>query len=120
MFNVGDSAVYPAHGVGVIKKIEEKTVGGKKKKFYVLEVVENQMTIMEDFVLDVAKNTRADPQTTRQFREIINFYRKQASMQVKNPQLKALFEKVDANFKKLDRYGNVEKDKRGEKFEEAE
>ncbi len=46
MFKVGDSAVYPAHGVAVIKRIEEREVGGKKKKFYVLQVVENQMTIM--------------------------------------------------------------------------
>lgn len=46
MFKVGDSAVYPAHGLTVIKRIEEKDVGGKKKTFYVLQVVENQMTIM--------------------------------------------------------------------------
>src|SRR5215210_4122069 len=46
MFKVGDSAVYPAHGLAVIKRIEEKDVGGKKKKFYVLQVVDNQMTIM--------------------------------------------------------------------------
>src|ERR1035437_9533659 len=46
MFKVGDSAVYPAHGVTVVKRIEEKDVGGKKKRFYVLQVVENQMTIM--------------------------------------------------------------------------
>ena len=46
MFKVGDSAVYPAHGVAIIKRIEEKDVGGKKKRFYVLQVVENQMTIM--------------------------------------------------------------------------
>jgi len=46
MFKVGDNAIYPAHGVAVIKKIEEKKVGGKKKSFYVLQVVDNQMTIM--------------------------------------------------------------------------
>jgi CarD family transcriptional regulator len=46
MFKVGDSAVYPAHGVAVVKRIEEREVGGKKKSFYVLQVVENQMTIM--------------------------------------------------------------------------
>jgi len=45
-FKVGDNAVYPAHGVTVIKKIEEKDVGGKKKKFYVLQVLDNEMTIM--------------------------------------------------------------------------
>lgn len=46
MFKVGDNAVYPAHGVAVIKRIEEREVGGKKKQFYVLQVVDNQMTIM--------------------------------------------------------------------------
>ena len=46
MFKVGDNAVYPAHGVTIVKRIEERDVGGKKKSFYVLQVVENQMTIM--------------------------------------------------------------------------
>ncbi len=45
-FNVGDNAVYPAHGVAVIKRIDEREVGGKKKQFYVLQVLENEMTIM--------------------------------------------------------------------------
>ncbi len=45
-FKVGDNAVYPSHGVTVIKKIDEKEVGGKKKSFYVLQVLENEMTIM--------------------------------------------------------------------------
>ncbi len=46
MFKVGESAVYPAHGIAVIKRIDEREVGGKKKTFYVLQVLENQMTIM--------------------------------------------------------------------------
>mgnify|MGYP001584426526 FL=1 len=46
MFKVGENAVYPAHGVTVVKRIEERDVAGKKKKFYVLQVLENQMTIM--------------------------------------------------------------------------
>jgi CarD family transcriptional regulator len=45
-FKVGDNAVYPSHGVGVIKRIEEKLISGKKKSFYVLQVLENGMTIM--------------------------------------------------------------------------
>lgn len=45
-FKVGDNAVYPAHGVGVIKRIDEKLIAGKKKSFYVLQVIENGMTIM--------------------------------------------------------------------------
>lgn len=79
---------------------------------------QNQMTIMEDFVLDVAKTTKADPQTTQQFRQIINFYRKQAATKVKDPRLKMLFEKVDSNFRKLDEHQNLRRASRGEKFEE--
>lgn len=79
---------------------------------------QNQMTIMEDFVLDVAKTTKADPQTTQQFRSIINFYRKQAATKVKDPRLKMLFEKVDSNFRKLDEHQNLRRASRGEKFEE--
>lgn len=46
MFKVGESAVYPAHGIAIIKRIDEREVAGKKKSFYVLQVIENQMTIM--------------------------------------------------------------------------
>ena len=46
MFKVGESAVYPAHGIAVIKRIDEREIGGKKKSFYVLQVLENQMTNM--------------------------------------------------------------------------
>lgn len=45
-FGVGNSVVCSAHGIAVVKRIEEKDIGGKKKKFYVLQVVDNQMTIM--------------------------------------------------------------------------
>lgn len=46
MFSEGDMAVYPAHGVGVIKAIEKKTIGGIDQSFYVLEILDNQMRIM--------------------------------------------------------------------------
>jgi CarD family transcriptional regulator len=46
VFAEGDMAVYPAHGVGVIKAIETQTVAGVDHKFYVLEILENGMTIM--------------------------------------------------------------------------
>ncbi|MGE4233787.1 MAG: CarD family transcriptional regulator [Bacteriovoracia bacterium] len=45
-FKVGDNAVYPAHGVTIIKRIDERMEGGKKKSFYVLQVIENGMMIM--------------------------------------------------------------------------
>ncbi|MCK5516800.1 MAG: CarD family transcriptional regulator [Desulfobulbaceae bacterium] len=39
-------AVYPAHGVGVIKSIEQQTVAGIDQSFYVLEILDNGMRIM--------------------------------------------------------------------------
>lgn len=69
----------------------------------------NQTIIMENFVLDVAKNTHADADTTRQFREIIKYYRKIAASQIKNPQLKMLFDKVNENFRELEKHQNISK-----------
>ena len=46
-FKVGDMAVYPAHGVGVIQAIETKSISGDKKaSFYVLRVLDTGITIM--------------------------------------------------------------------------
>lgn len=46
MFAQGDMAVYPAHGVGVIKSIETQQVAGIDQSFYVLEILGNSMRIM--------------------------------------------------------------------------
>lgn len=46
MFVQGDMAVYPAHGVGVIKSIETQEVAGIDQAFYVLKILDNNMTIM--------------------------------------------------------------------------
>jgi CarD family transcriptional regulator len=46
VFKVGDMAVYPTHGVGVIESIESKEISGDKHTFYVLRVLGNGMTIM--------------------------------------------------------------------------
>lgn len=46
MFSTGDMAVYPAHGVGRIQAIETQTVGGVDQSFYVMKILNNDMTIM--------------------------------------------------------------------------
>ena len=46
MFKVGDMAVYPAHGVGVIEKIENRRISGCQENFYVMRILENNMIIM--------------------------------------------------------------------------
>jgi CarD family transcriptional regulator len=45
-FQIGDLAVYPAHGVGKIQAIESRVVNGEKHNFYIMKVLENGMVIM--------------------------------------------------------------------------
>ena len=80
----------------------------------------NQTIIMENFVLDVAKNTRADGETTRQFQQIIKHYKQIAQHQIKNPQLKMLFDKVNDNFKQLERHSNINAAERQSDSDEEE
>ena len=46
MFKVGDLAVYPAHGVGVIEKIESQEISDLRQDFYVMRILENNMLIL--------------------------------------------------------------------------
>ncbi|MBF8259769.1 MAG: CarD-like transcriptional regulator, partial [Actinobacteria bacterium] len=46
-FKVGDMAVYPAHGVGVIQSIETKSIsGGVRESYFVLRILDTGITIM--------------------------------------------------------------------------
>ncbi|MEW6220819.1 MAG: CarD family transcriptional regulator [Thermodesulfobacteriota bacterium] len=45
-FDVGDMAVYPAHGVGLIEAIEEKQIGIQRQTFYVMRILDSNMVIM--------------------------------------------------------------------------
>jgi CarD family transcriptional regulator len=46
MFTVGDLAVYPAHGVGRIERIESQEISGCSQDFYVMRILDNDMIIM--------------------------------------------------------------------------
>ena len=46
MFKIGDLAVYPAHGVGVIEAIEDQEIMGSNQAFYVMKILGNKMKIM--------------------------------------------------------------------------
>ncbi len=46
-FKIGEMAVYPAHGVGIVQAIETKSfTNGKKESFYVLRILDTGITIM--------------------------------------------------------------------------
>lgn len=46
MFNIGDYAVCPGHGVGQLVDIEERELGAIKKQFYIIKILANGMTVM--------------------------------------------------------------------------
>lgn len=46
MFVIGDKIVYPMHGAGIIEQIEEKTILGETRRYYILRVPCGDMKIM--------------------------------------------------------------------------
>lgn len=46
MFSIGDYAVCPGHGVGQILDIEDRELGSVSKKFYIIKILANGMTVM--------------------------------------------------------------------------
>ncbi|MEW6386604.1 MAG: CarD family transcriptional regulator [Thermodesulfobacteriota bacterium] len=46
MFQIGQLAVYPAHGVGVIESIQDREVAGSPQRFYIMRLLDNDMIIM--------------------------------------------------------------------------
>ena len=46
MYELGEKVVYPLHGVGVINSIEDKTVLGEKRSYYIIKLAISDMTVM--------------------------------------------------------------------------
>jgi len=46
MFKKGDLTVYPAHGVGIIERIESQEISGCREEFYIIRILDNNMKIM--------------------------------------------------------------------------
>jgi CarD family transcriptional regulator len=45
-FQIGDKVIYPNHGLGVIERIEEKTILGTTCGFYSLRIASNETTVL--------------------------------------------------------------------------
>lgn len=48
VFQVGDKVVYPMHGAGIVKSIEEREILGEKQEYYVLYFPIMKITVMID------------------------------------------------------------------------
>ncbi len=46
MYKIGAKVVYPVHGVGIISSIEDKTVLGEKRSYYIIKLAISDMTVM--------------------------------------------------------------------------
>lgn len=46
MFAVGDRIAYPMHGAGIIEKIEERSILGETRNYYILKISYNNMEVM--------------------------------------------------------------------------
>ena len=46
LFQIGDNIVYPMHGAGIIKAIEEKEISGKIQQYYVIKMSTSNMEVM--------------------------------------------------------------------------
>lgn len=46
LFQIDDNIVYPMHGVGIIKAIEEKEISGEKQQYYVIKMLIGNMQVM--------------------------------------------------------------------------
>lgn len=45
-FEVGDKVIYPNHGLGIVERIEEKTILGTTCGFYHLRIIANETTVL--------------------------------------------------------------------------
>jgi len=73
MFKVGDKAVYPAHGVGVIEGVEKKEIGQNVCTFFMLRILQTDITIMvpTNNVEKVGLRPLAEPSQVRRVWKIL-------------------------------------------------
>lgn len=72
MFSIGDKVVYPMHGAGIIKAIEEKKILGDTKSYYILHIAHGNMQVMVP-VEGVATGLRyiVEPSVIEQIKEVL-------------------------------------------------
>lgn len=64
---------------------------------------ENPNTIIENFIIDVSQGQNMNLSLMRQFRTIINFYKRQSGGKIKDPQVKKLFETLNSRMEILEK-----------------
>nr|QQV29732.1 hypothetical protein K-LCC10_0477 [Kaumoebavirus] len=63
---------------------------------------DNPSAIMENFINDVATETKADNKMMRQFHRIISFYQKNLKGKIQDPKLKEMYETVNKKYQDIE------------------
>lgn len=83
----------------------ENAIGMLKGNFgnYYKEFVQtkNPTSIIENFIVDVSENTEADARLIREFKEIVNYFKKK-SQNVKDPRAKKILEQLNEKLSMFD------------------
>ena len=74
MFKIGDKAVYPAQGLVEIESIESREISGTKSDFYILRIVNTDMTIILP-VANVESVGMRDVVDSSQIAEMMDLFR---------------------------------------------
>jgi CarD family transcriptional regulator len=96
MFQLGDLAVYPAHGVGVIESIEDKEISGQPQKFYIMRILDTNMIIMIPTrqAANVGLRSIIDTQAVSQIYEILARKERVVEHQTWNRRYRDYMEKI--------------------------
>ncbi len=96
MFKVGDNAVYPSHGVGVVRGVQIKEVGGSKKYFYILQLHHNGSTILipTDKVKDVGLRSIISEKEVPKIYKILKAKEEATDAQTWNRRYREYMEKI--------------------------
>ena len=69
---------------------------------------ENPNTLIENFIVDVSKGQNMNLGLMREFRTIINFYKKQSAGKIKDPKIKKLFDSLNSRMDMLEKKAKVQ------------
>lgn len=96
IFKVGDNAVYPSHGVGVVRGVQVKDVGGNKKYFYILQLHHNGSTILipTDKVKDVGLRSIISEKDVPKIYKILKAKEEATDAQTWNRRYREYMEKI--------------------------
>lgn len=74
-FKVGDRAVHPAHGVGMIIGIETRDIGGTKREFYILETTDrgrkNKVMVATESAVRLGLRPTISPKDAKKVFEVL-------------------------------------------------